>query len=944
VISPPKPTWMALLIWLMIPLPPVMAQFPCSTLSGFVTDKNGNPVPDTWIQWSQNGQLVTLHSDTKGEFSYHFAMPGQVVLKFGHASTAENGSVAVLVRPDRALHVDVRLQAGAWDFVSRWTGLENAWEPELVLTAGQIESMPGTGHLLSLLNDLEASVVSERFDLSGMHSHRQMLIGVRGSSWSQNQFSLNGLSVTHPSGDGMLLFPDETGIETTVYTVGESDAIHAGPGAHIALIPKAGSGEVHGQARIFFQSGALQNTNLSKRHRFFRITESDERWRHFLNGSLEFGGPVGNRPWNYFGAISARDLEKQIRNLPQPVTANLVQGSFHLSGRTSSRDVFHLLGSIHRDNEPEAEASPRIALESTTNRRQKHYAGQSSWTRYISPASSLDLRIGISSAVSKAQIQADAAGQSQEDLFPGYAVAGLADSPSPWDMIAWLSNTRRGPAPLAISWEATSTSGLASYTTMRRGFRHSRHRITAGAGYFRQALEQRQDSVDGVNLLFFEGAPNSVRLLNTPTRTRERIRQLELHAADSFSLARVTLTLGLGAHSSWGKSILSSDQSANALHWNNVAGRLGLAYQLFDRGPLVLRAGVARIFHQPRTSLWAAANPEGLGARLFSWNDANGDRLFQDGENSRMLKVYGAPYARLDPNLSNIYNTEFTAGFSAGGAGGIAFHFLGFHRSEHALISQVNEGVPFSSYTPVQVAYPGFDGEVGTPDDGYVTAFNQKAETLGQDRYVLTNPKGFSAYSQGMEFRLSGSFTRFHAEVSVVRFRAVASTAPGVSPLENDTGAYLGIFDDPNKAILAKGSTYFDRGTLARLRASAALPWKMRASLITAYQDGMPYGCYFPIKGLNQGIIAVLVTQRGPGARGSLSGPRTTYNATLNMRLSRSFSWARGSMTATLDAFNLTNLSNALMETYVTAPTQYWRIPLKFQTPRSLQLGLRYGW
>ena len=82
-------------------------------------------------------------------------------------------------------------------------------------------------------------MVAERFDISGFYSHRQLLLGVRGSSWAQNQASLNGLSVTHASGDGMLVFPDLTTLEAIVFTVGYSPTQHTGAGAHLALLPKS---------------------------------------------------------------------------------------------------------------------------------------------------------------------------------------------------------------------------------------------------------------------------------------------------------------------------------------------------------------------------------------------------------------------------------------------------------------------------------------------------------------------------------------------------------------------------------------------------------------------------------------------------------------------------------------------------------------------------------
>lgn len=435
-----------------------------------------------------------------------------------------------------------------------------------------------------------------------------------------------------------------------------------------------------------------------------------------------------------------------------------------------------------------------------------------------------------------------------------------------------------------------------------------------------------------------------MRLLDVPLQTRDRINQIEWYASDSFSLARLTLTLGISIDSSQGSNQLKRGQSANTLRWTNLAGRIGAAYRVLNGGRLVLRAGVAQINDQPLTSTWTAVNTDGLGVRFYSWSDTNGDLQFQAGESRQILKVSGPSYTRMDPSLMNPRTTESTLGFTVGGTRGISLQFFGFHRSEHRLISLVNEGVPFSSYTPVRVADPGPDGEVGTADDGFITVFNQKPETLGKDRYLLTNPDGLRAYAQGFELKLSYSTRRFQAQGTMTRFRAVASTAPGNDADQNDTNSYQGIFDDPNKAILARGSTYFDRGTLGRLWAASELIWKMRCSLIFSYQDGLPFGRYLPIKGLNQGIVGVLTEQRGSGVSGSFTGPRTRYSATADIRAYRDFSLRRGRLVAMLDIFNLTNQSHALEETSVTAPTQYWRVPLRFETPRSLQLGIRYKW
>jgi hypothetical protein len=178
----------------------------------------------------------------------------------------------------------------------------------------------------------------------------------------------------------------------------------------------------------------------------------------------------------------------------------------------------------------------------------------------------------------------------------------------------------------------------------------------------------------------------------------------------------------------------------------------------------------------------------------------------------------------------------------------------------------------------------------------------------------------------------------------VTRYRAVATTAPGSSVYQNDTSAFLGVFDDPNNAILARGSTFFDRGTLGRLTATMDLSWKIKAAVIGSYQDGLPYGRVAVVQGLNQGIVGVRATQRGPGEAGSEVGPMTTHYETIDVRLSRVFALRRGSITASVDVFNVRNLSLPTVEADTTAVTEKWRVPVRFQTPRSIQIGLRYDW
>jgi hypothetical protein len=945
-----KVRWLAFLILVLSASPAsLLAQY--STISGSVLTNEGNPILDlVRIQWMQNGRSMSLTTDYAGRFAINFLSPGRYVIEFDRPRTGEKARHEAILGQSDFLLLTIIWGGTVNDVPSPIlsinipAGSPDAWPSERTLTESSVESLPETGNLSSILSNTEGSVVAEWFDVAGMHSYRPLLIGVHGSSWTQNQATLNGVPINHPLGDGMFFLPDLSALDSVTYTIGSSPASNMGPGAHFSMISKTGERQLHGEAYSFLQCGALQNVNPTDRYKFFGITESDERWKHDIHGGFQLGGPLGKLPWTYFGAVSVRDIEKRIRNHTLPVTANVSQESFNLIGQLSSKDQLGIYWSGQRLHEPQANASPQITRESSLDQTQNFQTVQSSWTRFISSKNLLETRVGVASGRVDSRFQKGVTGQSRENLFPGYGLYNVPGTPYYLDLVAMMSHTMTGPAPMAVSSNSSSLDASVLYSIAQKGKWNSNHRVSVGASVHRGSIAQDYDSMDAANLLFFNEAPDSVRLINTPARTRDRVWLIDFHGSERLSIARWSIAFAASTSISRGASILHADQSANPLEWTNVSGRIGVAYKATDKHPLVLNAGAAQIYNQPLAVSWNATNPNGPGWRLYQWTDINADGLFQQGENTKLLKVVGAPYARMDPDLKNPKTLEVTLGLTQGLTEKLSLKLSAYRRFEHHLMSLVNEGVPFSSYTPVQVADPGPDGEPGTQDDRFITVYNQAPETLGQDRYVLTNPDRFHGFSEGMEMKLIFSSGRFRGEAMMTRFRAVAATAPGISVRENDTSALLGVYDDPNKATFARGSTYFDRGTLGRLWMTAMLPWGIHGSMIGNYQDGLPYSRYLPVQGLNQGLIGVLTRQRGPGAAGSSGGPMTAHYETFDARIRKDISLPSGKLTATLDIFNLTNRAQPLLQMAVTSPTHYWRIPLRFQVPRSMQLGLKYKW
>jgi len=691
---------------------------------------------------------------------------------------------------------------------------------------------------------------------------------------------------------------------------------------------------------MYFQSGALENSNVTPRLREFEITQPDQSWKHFLNGGFQISGPLGNRPWSYFAAVSGRDLVKEIRTQSLPVSGNILQQTYNVTRSAKPQNRFGIYVSLQDRHEPQFGASPQIRRDASVDLKQNYRSVQGSWAHDITPRRTFTARLGVTHSQLTEDFQKDATGQSTQDLFPGYVVDLI--TPLAYELLGLdrLINTVRGPAPLVTNSKTGLVEGSASYSIAYDGFWNSRHRISFGSSLSQSSRSQSQRAIDNVNLLYFEGEPNSVLLLNSPS-TRDRFSNLEFYAIENVSLSRFSFLAAATVNTARSMSRLSSGKDVNANYWRNIGGRIGASVQFIRR--IVVRTAYAQIYDQPNLLAVTAVNPEGLDSRQYAWNDANGDQLFQPGENTQILKVTGGPVTRLDPSLKNPKTSEFTLGVAQTGLKGFHTEFYGFRRTAHNLMSLVNEGVPHSSFDSVQMIDPGLDATLDTEDDEPLTVFNQKPGTLGQDRYLLTNPAGFSSHSEGFEFTIGLNTSRIQASTTVTRYRAVADTGPGMRSSENDTSNLLGIFDDPNNATFARGSTYFDRGTLLRMWVAVQLPAGIRAASIGNYQDGLPYARVWPVP-LNQGVIGILRGQRGPGNQGTTGGMRTTHYQTIDARFSKNFKIGSGSLVASLDIFNISNLALNQVQMEVTSHEAQWRAPIQVQSPRSFQPGIRYTW
>jgi hypothetical protein len=325
-------------------------------------------------------------------------------------------------------------------------------------------------------------------------------------------------------------------------------------------------------------------------------------------------------------------------------------------------------------------------------------------------------------------------------------------------------------------------------------------------------------------------------------------------------------------------------------------------------------------------------NPSALSGQVVS----NGVGPTPSGT---LLSVFGGAYSAISPAIARPYTDEI----SFGAQENLLLHRIAasvrfFRRDDHHLIGLENTGVPVSDYTPVQIVDPGYEGIPNSPGGQLLTLYNEDPAALGHDFLLLTNPNGLRSSFKGVEARFAARVrSAFEFSASFTASKTLATTSPGNSPFQNDTGFVGTLGINPNTLLFDQGVTYFDHTFTAKVTGYYSAPHGFYLAVVAPYFDGSPFGRLLFVNGFNQGPFFVRATPTGhPG------GFQTQHDATIDVRLARDTRLPRGTLSSYVDVFNVMNWNSDTEESALTGPGFMLRIPLAIQAPRTARLGLAW--
>ncbi len=934
-------TWSLALFTLLCLCSSAGAQIGRGWIKGEIRDKTHSAAiegAETVLEDSDGRDVLAAKTDSSGAFLFFGLPAGRYALKVRKEGFLAYRINSIRVQDGSVSTVWVQMESNKFGspatVVLAWPDEpSDPWRSDVGgrFSRTQMDSLPSARNIWILLQNQAPTGVTNHLDEGGIQTGILPLVATHGGTWTQNGYRWDGLNITDPFSPGKpLAYPGcENLQEFRVSGASHSAAISA-PAAELQLSSRRGGRTLRGEAEAYYLGDPLQSSNLDSRLRGFGF-QTTPHFKQFPEGAFSLGGSLPRlRDSSFFTSLGIQHVSRVLPDFAAQPTTDVYSGLLRLDSRLRPQDQLTVLvsGQIVRNSNLGAAAG--IDPASTLHGNDRYELVQGHWSHRHSDSQIWDLSVGFSHASPTDTLQAGITKPSYARLFTG-ELTGAAPVESD-SALSRFSLLGQGQAFLGAS-------GLW------------RHQLAFGFDLEESLATEEQRVYQGLNLFLFPGnSPSEVAEFNSPSHAKQRLRELTAYAEDRMQIAGLFIRLGLNLDSS--DAFLPHQVSGagafapvrdfpganSVVSWTTLSPRIGLSLPLARiLGNTRLTAGYSRYYHILPAAYANYANPTALGGQVFQWNDSNQDGAFQPGERGILLRTFGGPYSTVDPNLKRPFTSEYRVGLEHAFGRGLRASASLLRLDTRRLVHTVNVGVPFTAYTPVQVFDPGDDNIPETSDDQILTVYNQNPGTLGQDRYLLTNPAGLNATYKGLEATLAARpFERGFFSVSFTAYKSEGDGNPGNSEFENDPTMIGSLFDNPNTLINARGRLFFDRAYMGKIATYYQAPLGFRLGSIVSYFDGLPFGRKLIIQGLNQGPFFVMATPRGePG------GFRTQYYLNFDQRIAREFGLGRVRISVLLDVFNLLNLNQNLREYDISGPLFVRRLPTELQNPRAFRLGVK---
>jgi hypothetical protein len=268
-------------------------------------------------------------------------------------------------------------------------------------------------------------------------------------------------------------------------------------------------------------------------------------------------------------------------------------------------------------------------------------------------------------------------------------------------------------------------------------------------------------------------------------------------------------------------------------NFHNFSPRFGLVYDITGDGKTALKASYSRYYWQIGTGIAEFANANGSAYGIFRWDDDNGDRMWQEGEERE------APYAwnvysatEINPDLKNTYTDEITLGIEREILTDLNVSATFVMRNDGNIIDDLDRSHSYDDWYQVQ----------GEAEGITFTYWDVDRDKRPQNEWWVTNPEFDPLYTWEVKnSKYRGLTLRAHKRFSNKWQLLVSFTWSKHEGMLSSLEYASSMFDEPNADYYAYGRTYWDRPIILKVSGSYQLPWGINVGASFRFNSGAPY-------------------------------------------------------------------------------------------------------
>jgi hypothetical protein len=918
------------------------------TIQGRVADTSGAVLPGVTVTATSDSLLgvqVAVSSET-GNYRFPAVPPGVYTLTYELPGFNTIRREGIQITLGFTATVNIEMALATLEETVTVTGAS----PVIDTTAtrvvqnfklDQLQSIPNGRDMWSLLA-VTPAVQMARIDVGGNRAGTQtgfMAYGFEG----QVRVLIEGINTTEGTGAAGFYFDYSSLEEVFLGTSGQS-AEMPNPGVQSQFIAKSGGNRFAGEYYLDWYNNSLQGSNIPADVIARGIREGSNEIDRYYDTAINVGGPIKrDRVW-WFGTYRTQfnAVAQPNFNFDQTFDTKLWNPVGKVTYQANQNNK--LIGYYQWGQKVQPTRLPFAAYqydspEQTFAQDSGSWVWKGEWNGTISDKLYAEVRYGSFGYYFPLIANSNA------DFFWQDTGLGISDGAHQ----RWQLDRERNQATGAMTYFLDTPRGS--------------HTIKVGGEMLReQGWEGRYQAFGGnIDHRYNNGVSNQVQFW-LPTATavghlragkkgdltaRQALNHDSFFVNDTWATGRMTVNVGarydryhgwlpeqqqLAATTGPVSVPAATFARVDQFTWNQFAPRVGAIYDVAGDGRTVVKANYGFYWHNPGVGTGGAANPNTAAkSAAYQWNDVNGDRRWQPGEEGNQLAASLAGAIQLDPDISAPYTHEASVWVERQLADALGMRAGFVYKTEDDLISlNFQPGRPFESFTrPFEFVDIGVDGIRGTADDRVLTFYGIPTADAGSPGTAVMNVDQYS-----------------HAKTAEVSFNKRYSNRWSASI----GGAYTWLTDFPNGPQRNPNNPGVEDRTLwnFKLTGSYDAAWGIRFSPVVRHQSGANYARTIAITCPGLGLVCTsagaALNNNGSFAYAEpMNANREDNIWVFDVRAEKTLNLnARTRARLFLDLFNITNSAAAETITRATGPN--YQRPAAILAPRTARLGFRFIW